>query len=589
MHRYRLSQNRKSLAGRLLNRSLALGCELTDRWRLPPHFSVAGTLALILTFAYYSPVAASPLQVTPDTNRDKQPPNVLVILADDLGYSDLGCYGGEIQTPNLDRLANGGMRFSQFYNTARCWSSRAALMTGYYAQQVNYDNVPGYEKSKRRRPEWAQLLPEVLKAKNYRSFHSGKWHLDKRPIAAGFDRSYSLDDHGRFFSPRNHWLDDKKLQPISLDAGYYATTAVADYAVEFLQQHQTEYADQPFFGFVAFTAPHFPLHALPEDIAKYKDKYSVGWNQLRSDRLEKMQQLGITDKQLSAVEPEVGPPYAFPNTMQQLGPGEVNRPIPWNELDPTQQKFQATKMEIHAAMVDRMDQEIGKILAQLKAMNQSQNTLILFLSDNGASAEIMIRDDGHDPTASPGSAMSHLCLGPGWSNAANTPFRRHKTWVHEGGIHTPMIAYWPAGITKPRQINSTFAGHIVDVFASVLELAELDSTSMAESPNMPRRPGISFIGQLRNIAAKQSLTPEHATEDQSSDARTLWWCHEGNAAIRQGNWKLIKSNDNSWELFDLGGDSTEQFDLAAQEPERVSAMAKQWATMAKTFMEDRDK
>ena len=397
---------------------------------------------------------------------EPQRPNFLVILADDLGYSDLGCYGSEIETPHLDRLATeGGIRFSQFYNTGRCWPTRAALLTGYYPHQIGFDVLPGQPRLKRHnRPAWAPVLPVRLAEAGYRSYHSGKWHLDTQPVASGFHRSYRLADHGRFFSPRRHLLDDQALPPVERGGGYYSTTEIANRAIEFLQQHQAEHTEQPFFSFVAFTAPHFPLHALPEDIEKYAGKYADGWAALRSRRWERIQNLGLVNGKLSAVERQIGPPYHFENHLKILGPDEVNRPLAWEELTAEQQQFQSTKMAIHAAMIDRMDQEIGRILEQLRQMDQYENTLILFLSDNGASAEIMVRDDGHDPQAAPGSAASHLCLGPGFSNAANTPFRRHKTWVHEGGIRTPLIVQWPKGLGYPYEprINHNPA-HVVDI------------------------------------------------------------------------------------------------------------------------------
>ncbi len=498
--------------------------------------------------------------------------NVLVILADDLGYSDLGCHGGEIATPNLDQLATNGLRFTNFYNTGRCWPTRAALMTGYYAQQVRFDVLPGDPPLNRdKRPGWAKLLPELLKSSGYRSFHSGKWHLDGGPVAGGFDRSYSLDDHGRYFSPQLHLLNDKPLPKIERDSGYYATKAVADHAIRFLKEHQSDFSEQPFFGFVAFTAPHFPLHALPEDIAKYTDRYLAGWNQLRQERFERIRDLGLVKGSLSAVEPDVGPPYDHPNAMEKFGPDEVNRPLSWDELTAEQKQFQATKMAIHAAMVDRMDQEIGRIIEQLRVMGCYENTLVLFLSDNGASAEIMVRDDGHDPNALPGSAATHLCLGPGWSSASNTPFRRHKSWVHEGGIHTPLIAHWHTGIQSQGQLNHSI-GHVIDIVPTVLELAGAENPEAEDGVSKPQSPGTSLLGAFR----------ENATIDRGS----LWWCHEGNRALRDGPWKLVAAKGEPWELFNLADDPTEQTNLGNKYPERLSAMKTEWNRQLKQMRQD---
>ena len=261
-------------------------------------------------------------------------PNVVFILADDLGYSDLGCYGGEIATPNLDGLANNGLRFTQFYNTARCWPSRAVLLTGYYAQAVRRDTVPGVKSGAQGiRPPWARLLPEMLKALGYRSYHSGKWHVDGRPLENGFDRSYDLADQNRYFSPKNHLEDDEPLPPVELGGDYYATTAIANHAIKCLKDHAENHSNRPFFHYLCFTAPHFPLQAPPDDIALYREKYLRGWEAMRNDRWQRLRSLGIIDCPLSPLERDVGPPYDFPAALEKLGAGEVNRPLPWDDLN----------------------------------------------------------------------------------------------------------------------------------------------------------------------------------------------------------------------------------------------------------------
>ncbi|MBT5019000.1 arylsulfatase [Planctomicrobium sp.] len=493
-------------------------------------------------------------------------PNVVVIMADDLGFSDLGCYGGEIETPHLDSLANNGLRFTQFYNTARCWPSRAALLTGYYAQQVRRDAFPGLPDGRRgNRPKWARLLPEVLDQAGYRSYHSGKWHLDGMPIENGFDRSYLLKDQGRFFNPRVHWEDDVKLPQVEKDSGYYGTTAIANHAIECLVDHSENHPGVPFFHYVAFTAPHFPLHALPEDIEKYRGRYDTGWEKIRQARWNRMQKMKLISAELSDVEQEVGPPYHFPEALKTLGDGEVNRPLPWDSLTTEQKKFQAQKMELHAAMVDRMDQEIGRILAQLKSSNQFENTLIMFLSDNGASAEIMVRTDGHDPAASPGSAESYLCLGPGWSTACNTPFRRHKTWTHEGGISTPLIAHWPKTIHDRGELRNQ-PGHIIDIIPTILEIAQTSRLKTWQDKTVPTPPGQSLLRTL-----KEKLKPKQ---------RTLWWSHEANHAIHQRNWKAVVSGEDAqWELYNLAEDRTETMNLAERHPERLKEMIQEWTRL----------
>ncbi len=309
-------------------------------------------------------------------------PNILLIVADDLGYSDLGCYGGEISTPNLDALAQGGLRFTQFYNTARCWPSRAAILTGYYAQQVRRDIVPGVPSGVTGvRPPWARLLPEMLRPLGYRSYHSGKWHVDGEPMKNGFDHSYSLNDHDRHFAPRQHTEDDLPLPAVTTNSGYYSSTAIANHAIHCLQEHAAKHPAQPFLEFLAFTAPHFPVQAPAEDIARYRDRYVRGWDAMREERWGRMQAMGIGGSRLAAIEREVGPPYAYPLDLAKLGPNEVNRPLPWATLNPAQQRFQADKMAVHAAMVDRMDREIGRVLEQVRTMGVLENTIVLFLSE----------------------------------------------------------------------------------------------------------------------------------------------------------------------------------------------------------------
>ncbi len=496
-------------------------------------------------------------------------PNVLVILADDLGFSDLGCYGGEIETPNLDRLANGGLRFTQFYNTARCWPTRAALLTGYYAQQVRRDTIPGITSGGRgKRPAWGRLLPEVLKPHGYRSYHSGKWHLDGMPLDSGFDRSYYLRDQGRFFNPKVHYEDDRKLPPIRPGTGYYATTAIADHAIRCLREHAERYAERPFFHYLAFTAPHFPLHALPEDIARYRQRYRKGWDAIRAERWQRIRSMGIVTADLSAVERDVGPPYHFPQALEALGAAEVNRPLPWSQLTEGQREFQAAKMAIHAAMIDRMDREIGRVLDQLRQMGALDDTLLLFLSDNGASAEIMVRGDGHDRAAAPGSAATYLCLGPGWSTTSNTPLRRHKTWVHEGGTATPLIVHWPNGISARGELRHN-TGHVIDIVPTILEAAGGRRFSTWGGKPVPPPPGKSLLPAFKR--------------DHSVAHDDLWWLHEGNRAIRVGDWKLVAAKDEPWELYDLGTDRAETKNLAAEYPEKVRNLQRTWMLRMEQF------
>ena len=491
-------------------------------------------------------------------------PNFVVILADDLGYSDLGCYGSEIATPNLDKLAAGGLRFTQFYNTARCWPTRSVLMTGHYAQQIGMD--PQYGKF----PAWVRTLPQRLATLGYRSYHSGKWHVGNAPRVvadAGFSHSYHVVRQDNHFHPQRHELDDKPLpEP---EGPWYSSIAIADHAIDFLKEHAQQHAGTPFFSYVAFTAPHFPIQALPEDIAKYKDTYTQGWPMTRAARFERQKKLRLVATTLSDPEPKITAPSGKESDLEILGPGETRHAVPWESLTSEQKEFQATKEAIHAAMIDRMDQEVGRVLAQLKAMNVFEDTLILFLSDNGASAEIMVRGLGHDKNAPMGAAASYLCLGPGGSMVSNTPFRRHKIWVHEGGISTPFIAYWPQGISAKGELRHT-PGHVIDVVPTLLALAGEEKPVMPE--NAPPFPG-------------RSLVPAFA-KDETISRDFLFWNHSGNRALREGDWKIVSAADNhdAWELYDLTTDRAESNNLAAKEPERVKAMAERWEKLEKEYI-----
>ncbi len=529
------------------------------------------------------------LAIEPQSSQAQRIPNFLVIIADDMGYSDAGCYGGEIATPNLDSLAAGGLRFTDFYNTARCWPTRAALLTGYYPQQVHRDGMPGADPKKfggnGTRPDWAITLAERLSAAGYRAYHSGKWHVDGKPLDNGFDLSSEVSRGPGFFG------DIKKRPAKSVDPSdeesFYLTTATAQHAIECLQSHALDHPQKPFFHYLAFNAPHFPLHALPEDIERYRDRYVVGWDNLRNERHARQQQLGMNVAALSALESEIGPPYDFPEQIAELGPGEVNRPIPWLDLNEEQQRFQATKMAIHAAMIDRMDREIGRVLEQLRSMQALDNTFVCFLSDNGASAEIMVRGNGHDPQAAPGSASTYLCLGPGFSSAANTPFRRHKTWVHEGGISTPFIVHWPSGISAKNELRSTPA-HVIDILPTILDLAGVEPTLVANAPPLP--------GTSLRSAFTQDVMETH---DQ------IWFYHEGSRALRMGKWKIVDSvgtkpfpwggsaavakemdRAENWALYDLQHDRAEQQDLSESQPEQVRVMRDRWFQMRDQFLRD---
>jgi arylsulfatase len=525
-----------------------------------PGFDAVAALALLALAVDLPAIAASP-----EGAMLPKKPNFLICVADDMGYSDAGCYGGEIQTPNLDRLAAGGLRFTQMYSTARCWPSRACILTGYYAQQVRMDPPQG------RLPDWCRVMPHYLKPLGYRCYHSGKWHLmgAPRPVAdGGFDRSYCLEDHNRFFAPKNALLDDQRLPPVPDGSDFYVATAIANYGIEFLKEHAANHAGKPFVLYLAFTSPHFPLQAPQEDIDRYRDRFLEGWDAVRAKRFERLRQMGLVRCEMPPREPQTIPFWNFAEAdlVKQIGPGEVGRAVAWNELTNAQKRFQATKMAIHAAMIDRMDRELGRVLDQIRAMRAFEHTVVFFVSDNGASAEQIIRGDGHDPTAPAGSAKSYLCLGPGWSTAANTPFRLHKHWVHEGGIASPLIVHWPAGLRARGELRHT-PGHFIDLVPTMLELAGADAV------------GSSWKGATPPPLPGRSLVPAFAAE-VPIPREYLYWHHMTNRAIRVGDWKLVsagdKNTDGPWELYDLRVDRGETKNFAATHPDRVRQLEALW-------------
>jgi len=494
-------------------------------------------------------------------------PNFLVILADDMGFSDARCYGGDIDTPNLDRMAARGVRFTQGYSTARCGPSRSCLLTGMYAQQTASDVMtPG------KIPNYVRFLPEYLKPLGYRSYHTGKWHMKHvtGAVGAGFDHSYTMMDEVRFFTQNNHLLDGVKLP--KPESGYYSTTAIADYGIRFLQEHAREHAPDPFFLYTAFHAPHFPLQAPQEDIDKYHDRFSEGWDTARERKWQRMTKMGLVNCSLAPLEPNMWTNWNTPDAelLAKIGPGEISRAVPWSALTPEQKKLQRTKMSIHAAMISRMDAEIGKLLKQVEAMGQLDNTMVLFLSDNGASSEQLIRGDGHDSSAPLGSARTHLGLGPGWASCSNAPFRLHKSWVNEGGIASPLIVQWPNGFKARNQLRHDPC-HFVGVLPTLVDLA-------GGKPEAPSGPGL----------AGRSMAPAFA-KDGSVSRDFLYFDHNHNRAIRVGDWKLIATGDDGpWELYDLASDRAEQKNLAGAHPERVSALAAQWKQCDDGFLRERE-
>lgn len=490
-------------------------------------------------------------------------PNIVLILADDLGFSDLGCYGANIATPNLDRLAANGLRFTQFYNASRCCPTRAALLTGLYPHQAGVGHMlqswrpPSYNVGL---GENTVTIAELLRETGYRTYHIGKWHVggvggnltpDKpaarnHPINRGFDRAYGSGGGGNYFALTPLYLDRENISP---GPEFYATDAFSMQGVKFLEQHGAEHRSKPFFMHLCYTAPHFPLHAKPADIAKYRGKFTHGWDVERERRFARQQELGL-----------------FPRDTH-LPPRDPNVKA-WKDLPAAERDEWDLRMAVHAAMIDCMDQGIGRVLEAVRRLDAEQNTLVLFLSDNGASAEFLDSwpnpNRGHKPGSATGTRESHKCLEVGWANAANTPFREHKMWTHEGGIATPLIVSWPAGVPARGKFSSE-PGHVIDLLPTFLELA---GTTYPEQ----------FKGRALVPVAGRSLVP--ALQGKPSGERMLAWEHEGNRAVRMGDWKLVAAHAGPWELYDLSRDRTEMNNLAARQPEKAKAMAATWQTWA---------
>ena len=500
----------------------------------------------------------------------RKPPNILLILADDLGYSDLGCFGGEIETPNLDRLAAGGVRFTQLYNNARCCPSRAALMTGQHPHNVGMGNMtggqpkPGFPGFTGRVSESATFLPAVLKSAGYSTWMCGKWHLGQPgPIARGFDEFYGMV-HGfdSFWDPTKYTRLPAG-RPTLPSANFHATNAITEHAVEFLRQ--APQAGKPWFLYLAYNAPHFPLHAPKELIDKYQPVYEQGWDVLRQRRFEKMTRLGLLDKRWTLTPRSV----VGPNRVSTPNGWAVRQNPAWDSLPADRRQDLARRMATFAAMVDQMDQGIGRVLAQLKAQGQLENTFILFCSDNGACAEW--DPYGFDVNSGPtnilhtgeklagmGQPGTYHSYGSAWANFCNTPWRLYKHYTHEGGISTPCIAHWPAGV-KARGAIAHQPWHFIDLLPTLASLA-------GGAPPA----GIAGVNMAPMLTGRrQSRTP-------------IFWEHEGSRAVREGKWKITAVGpEGAWELYDIDADRSELHNLAAAQPARVRRMAAQWEQWAR--------
>jgi arylsulfatase len=484
-------------------------------------------------------------------------PNVIIVLVDDMGYSDLGCYGGEIDTPHIDALASGGLQFTQFYNQGRCCPTRASLMTGLQPHQVGIGHMTappgqplGFEG-----PYQGYLndncvtVAEVLKSAGYTTLMTGKWHLgiDQKqcwPLQRGFDRYFGcLSGAINYFKPGgDRGLTDGN-EPIEAPEGFYATDNFTDKAIRYIDD-ATKDSDTPFFLYLAYNAPHWPMNAKWEDYQKYRGKYKDGWRALMRARNERQRELGLLGDQTRPAE--------------HPGPD-------WDSLDETQRDRLDAIMAAYAGCVDSIDQNIGKLVRHLKAINQFDNTVIFFLSDNGACQEG--GDFGHGDEAMikdpPLLTPAGVRIGLHWAGACNTPYRKYKHFVHEGGACTPMIAHWPAGIAKKDQGTLMHQrAYLQDFMATVLDLS-----------------GGSYPDGIPKCEG-QSMVPLLAGDRQDIHSSPMFWEHEGNAAVRMGNWKLVREYQKPWELYDIAADRTELNDLSNEYPTVRNDLIRRWETWA---------
>ncbi len=515
-----------------------------------------------------------------------EPPNVVVILTDDMGFSDLGCYGGEIRTPNLDRLAREGLRFTEFYNAARCCPTRASLLTGQYQQRV------GMYRNGRDITRDGVTVAEVLKQHGYQTAMTGKWHLtalaalgggnnspehlawinnqrqperawgnaDTYPTARGFERFYgTIFGIVNFFDP---WTLMEGNQPVlEVPADYYLTDATSDRSAEYIREMSQ--SDSPFFLYVAYHAPHWPLHALPEDVARYKGRYDAGWDAIRRARYERQVEMGLFDEATTPLPP-----------IQGAGGS-------WDSLPPQEQRNLAKLMEVHAAMVDNVDQGIGRIVEALKQAGRLENTLLIFLADNGASPERHLSPGYDRPSQTrdgrpivyrrfydePGSETTWPYIGPRWSSAANTPFRYWKAESYKGGMQTPLIVHWPAGLATEPGGFTRQRGHVIDLMPTILEAAG------AEYPS-------SYAGRDMTPMDGKSLMPIFRGEQRPGHA-ALFFEHDGHKSVIRGPWKANQlRRDQAWQLYHIEQDRTETTDVGGEHPGVLQSLVQQWRRWA---------
>ncbi|WP_255785229.1 arylsulfatase [Membranihabitans maritimus] len=521
-------------------------------------------------------------------------PNIILIMTDDMGYSDIGCYGGPIKTPVLDGLAANGLRFTQFYNTGRCCPTRASLLTGLYSHQAGIGHMTGnlgregYSGDLSRN---AVTIAEVLKGVGYSTYMSGKWHITPAdlpntnppkhnwPLQRGFDKFFgTITGAGSFYDPVTLAYNNEYIYP---KEDFYYTDAISDKAVEFIEDHKS---NRPFFIYMAYTGAHWPMHAKPEDIAKYKGQFDAGWDKLRQEKYQRMLEMGLVKPEWVLSEED-----GIPD---------------WEEVE--LKDWYSSLMEVYAAMIDCIDQGIGRIMNSLEKKGIIENTLVLFLQDNGGCAEEFGFSDIIQPFhkdvdmaelkpmendeiqkdyvpkytrdgrpvligkgLQPGSENTYLGYGKSWANTSNTPFRMYKHWVHEGGISTPLIVHWPDGIKAKSEFRNQPA-HVIDIMATCIDVAEADYPRIFKENSIIEMEGVSLRPAFDNFNL-----PE----------RIICWEHEGNKAIRKGKYKLVSKWEQDaefdWELYDLESDRSETINLATQMPEKVNKLEALWITWAK--------
>lgn len=540
--------------------------------------------------------AASP------TDQGNGPPNVIYILSDDMGFSDIGCYGGEVPTPHLDSLAAGGLRFTQFYNTGRCCPTRASLLTGLYPHQTGIGHMMsnrGYDGYRGELNRNCVTIAEALKPAGYRTYMAGKWHVTSKinpnipdaksnwPRQRGFDRFYgTIHGAGSFFDPNTLTRDNDFISPFSdpeyttmdmANGTFYYTDAIADHATRFVKDHHRDHRDEPFFLYVAFTAAHWPMHALEKDIAKHQGKYDAGYDAIRNSRYQKMLDLGLVQKH---------------NT--------VNFPVASSVKETEHWGWDKRNMEVYAAMIDNMDQGIGRLIDTLKETGQFHNTLVCFMQDNGGCAEGYGRrgvggprsetaslpelsDDYLQPDMTPtqsrdgypmrtgkgsmaGPADTAVGYGEAWATVSNTPFREYKHFVHEGGIATPLIVHWPDGFSRRGELEMT-PGHLIDLMATAIDIGQATY------------PTTFHNGQTITAMEGKSLMP--VFQGRGLQREAIYWEHEGNRAVRVGDMKLVaKGARGEWELYDLAVDRSEQNDLSEDQPQVRDKLITMWQAYA---------